>query len=98
MKRIVKESIFVLSISAALSFQTSADEPFPSPQYDLQLFGNATAISEDDYLRDGDFSNGELVNGSIYFSEADAKAGVQRDREEARRYANAVPEDTAVLH
>lgn len=44
-------------------------------------YGSATLLQEDDYLLDGNFENGELVNGSIYYSKEEAEAGLLRDKE-----------------
>ena len=37
---------------------------------------------------DGNYENGELINGSIYHSEAEAVEGVKQDRIMARTIAN----------
>lgn len=76
-----RAGILILSLSMGLvmSFASFAEEEV-KPQYDLETFGSATAISPDDYLLDGNFENGELVNGGIYFNEDDAIAGVEQDK------------------
>ncbi len=47
----------------------------------LSTYGSVTLLQEDDYLLDGNFENGELVNGSIYHSREEAEAGLLRDKE-----------------
>lgn len=71
-----------LSIGVFTSFSVLAYEKI-TPQYDVETFGSATAIPPDDYLLDGNYENGELVNGGIYFSESEALAGMERDRQDA---------------
>ena len=77
--------ILVLSTTSALSFSSMAEEvslldSLPAVQYEVETRGNAETLSEDDYLLDGNYENGELVNGSIYHSEAEAVEGVKQDR------------------
>lgn len=85
--------ILVLSTTSALSFSSMAEEvslldSLPAVQYEVETRGNAETLSEDDYLLDGNYENGELINGSIYHSEAEAVEGVKQDRIMARTIAN----------
>ena len=85
--------ILVLSTTSALSFSAMAEEvslldSLPAVQYEVETRGNAETLSEDDYLLDGNYENGELINGSIYHSEAEAVEGVKQDRIMARTIAN----------
>jgi len=54
-----------------------------SVYYGGNTTGTATLISWDDYLLDGDYENGELINGGIYYSMEDAFRGYQKDRMDA---------------
>lgn len=87
--------IFALSITAAIPFASMAEEAslldsLPAIQYDVETRGNAETLSEDDYLLDGNYENGELVNGSIYHSESEAVEGVKQDRIMAKALAENV--------
>lgn len=53
-------------------------------QYHLQTRGQARLIVPGDPLLDGNYKNGELVNGSVYHSVEEALAGVKRDKIEAK--------------
>lgn len=44
-----------------------------------EIHGNATLLTKDDYLLDGNYDNGELVNGDICFSEEEALAVIHAD-------------------
>ena len=89
MKKVLGFSV-VIAMSAMMSFGVFAEEKV---QYDVETFGSATAISADDYLLDGNFENGELVNGSIYYDESEVEAGIARDRELAKMEADVFYED-----
>lgn len=52
-------------------------------QYHLETRGNVQLIVPGHVLLDGNYENGELVNGSVYYSVEDALEGVKRDKEEA---------------
>ena len=58
--------ILVLSTTSALSFSSMAEEvslldSLPAVQYEVETRGNAETLSEDDYLLDGNYENGELI-------------------------------------
>lgn len=53
-------------------------------QYHLETRGQAELIAPGHDLLDGRYDNGELVNGSVYYSVEDAIAGVKRDKMEAK--------------
>ena len=65
-------------------------------QYNLPTTGNATLIVPGDPLLDGEYENGELVNGSIYYSIDDAIEGVKRDKIEAKNLTRVDP-NTGVI-
>lgn len=44
-----------------------------------EIHGNAALLTKDDYLLDGNYNNGELVNGDICFSEEEALAVLHAD-------------------
>ncbi len=58
-------------------------------QYHLETRGQAELISPGHELLDGKYDNGELVNGSVYYSVEDALAGVKRDKLEAKSICRA---------
>ena len=53
-------------------------------QYQLSTRGQAVLIVPGDPLLDGNYENGELVNGGIYHSVQEAIAGVKQDKIDAR--------------
>lgn len=70
-----------ISAEAELAQLLGEDES----QYNLQIKGSVELITPGDYLLDGNYKNGELVNGSIYYSVEEALAGVKQDQIEAQR-------------
>lgn len=72
-----------------------------SVQYGGKTTGTATSISWDDYLLDGNYENGELVNGDVYYSVEDAFQGYQKDLSDAQREDEGIQEmvypDTGVI-
>lgn len=70
-----------ISAEAELAQLLELDET----QYTLATKGSVELIVPGDYLLDGNYENGELVNGSIYYSVEEALAGVKQDKTEAQR-------------
>lgn len=67
----------VIAVSLFNLLTTTAMASTPS---DVRRIGDVEVIDEDSYLRDGDYENGELVNGSICYSEAEAQAEIEADK------------------
>lgn len=84
---VLASSAILTSTFSSIAAEKTLLESLPDVQYDAPTWGSAEAIPKDDYLLDGNYENGELINGSIYHSEEEAIEGVKQDQIVAKAMA-----------